>query len=86
MLADQGNRMVIFVEDNEDLRAANIQSLQLAELRVQAFNSGAPALKIINPDFAGVVVSDIRMPVMDGHRLFTLVQAQALPLEKLCKR
>ena len=74
MPAEQEGPLVVFIDDDDDLRAANVQSLQLADLRVHAFGSARAALEIITPDFAGVIVSDIRMPNIDGHRLFTLVQ------------
>ena len=61
---------VIFVDDEADIRAANVQSLQLAGLVPQAFDSAEAALAAIGDDFDGVVVSDIRMPGMDGLELF----------------
>lgn len=73
MIANSGP--VIFIDDDEDLRAANIQSLELADLQVRAFGSARAALTEINVDFGGVIVSDIRMPHIDGHQLFGMVQA-----------
>jgi two-component system C4-dicarboxylate transport response regulator DctD len=69
-----GKGTVVFIDDDADMRAANIQSLQLAALEVRAFASAAAALKTIDPEFCGVVVSDIRMPHIDGHQLFNLVR------------
>lgn len=66
--------LVLFIDDDEDLRAANIQSLQLADLQVQAFDSARAALAVVTAEFAGVVVSDIRMPHIDGHQLFNMVR------------
>jgi two-component system C4-dicarboxylate transport response regulator DctD len=65
---------VVFIDDDADLRAANVQSLQLADINVTAFASAKEALEIIDVDFAGVVVSDIRMPNIDGHQLFSRVR------------
>jgi two-component system C4-dicarboxylate transport response regulator DctD len=61
---------VAFVDDDASLRAANVQSLQLAGFEVRTFDSAAALLAAIQPDFAGVVVTDIRMPQMDGRQLF----------------
>lgn len=69
-------RTVAFVDDDEALRAANGQALQLAGYEVLAFSSAGRALAAITPDFAGVVVTDIRMPGMDGRQLFRRVQEQ----------
>ena len=61
---------VAFIDDDNDLRAANVQALQLAGFDVLAFASAEAALKVLRQDFPGAVVSDIRMPRMDGRQLF----------------
>lgn len=66
-------RSVIFIEDDEQLRLATVQALQLAGFAVLAFADATSALAIIDIDFAGVVVSDIRMPGMDGLELLAKV-------------
>lgn len=68
------NQQVIFIEDNVALRTATIQTLELAGLRVRAFASADAAIADITPDFAGAIVSDIRMPGMDGLQLFARVR------------
>ena len=62
--------VVAFIDDDEDLRAANVQALQVAGLDVVAFASAGEALAVLDRDFPGVVVTDIRMPRIDGHELF----------------
>ncbi len=66
---------VCFVEDDPALRDATVQALELAGLDVQACASADQALPTIGPDFAGAIVSDIRMRGMDGLQLFARVRA-----------
>lgn len=66
---------VLFVDDDASLRQANVQSLELAGLTVQPFEDAQTALAAVSADFAGVVVSDIRMPRMDGLQLFAHIHA-----------
>lgn len=60
---------VFFVEDDDTLRAATVQALQLAGFDVTAFADAEAALAAIDRAFDGVVVSDIRMPRIDGLEL-----------------
>ncbi|MFL9839750.1 sigma-54 dependent transcriptional regulator [Sphingomonas sp. ST-64] len=64
-----------FVDDDPELREANVQTLELAEISVRAFADAASVLAEITPDFAGAIVSDIRMPGMDGLQLFARLRA-----------
>ena len=66
---------VLFVEDDEDLREAGVQSLALASLDPRPFARAEDALPHATPDFPGVVVTDIRMPGIDGLQLFRRVAA-----------
>ncbi len=65
---------VIFVEDDDALRAATTQALTLAGHDVHAFADARVALARIPPDFAGAIVSDIRMPGMDGLEFLAAVR------------
>lgn len=67
--------VVAFIDDDEDLRRANVQTLELAGMEVRAFASAEAALRGIDGGFPGVVVTDIRMPRMDGHQLFARLHA-----------
>ena len=60
----------VFIDDDEDLLRANAQTLKLHGIAVDAHASARAALPALNRDFDGVVVSDIRMPDMDGLQLF----------------
>ncbi|WP_134680178.1 sigma-54-dependent transcriptional regulator [Paracoccus ravus] len=60
---------VLLVEDDEQMRNSTAQALELAGFSVEALGSGDEALALAGPGFAGAVVSDIRMPGMDGMTL-----------------
>ncbi|MDB5681441.1 MAG: Fis family transcriptional regulator, partial [Sphingomonas bacterium] len=66
---------VIFVEDDDQLRLATVQALELAGFEVRAFARADQAASTITRDFAGIVVTDIRMPHMDGLALLAAVHA-----------
>jgi two-component system C4-dicarboxylate transport response regulator DctD len=74
MLFDTAQQ-VIFIEDDEALRTATVQTLELAGLTVRAFASADTAIAAIDARFGGVIVSDIRMRGMDGLQLFAAVRA-----------
>jgi len=73
---------IALVEDDEDFRNALQERLSLEGFEVQPFRSADLALKSIGADFPGVVVTDLRMPCMDGRQLLTRLQAldPALPV------
>ena len=59
-----GKSKVAIIDDEADMRESVAQWLQLSGFEPIAFEAAEPALKVLGPDFAGVVISDIRMP---GH-------------------
>jgi two-component system C4-dicarboxylate transport response regulator DctD len=71
----EGEQTVFFVDDDAQLRAANIQLLELANINVQAFSGAEDAIAMLDRDFPGVLVSDIRMPRIDGLQLFARARA-----------
>ncbi|MGZ9810214.1 sigma-54-dependent transcriptional regulator [Pseudoroseicyclus sp. H15] len=64
---------IILVDDDEDIRLSLSQTLELAGHDVLAFARGERAVERIGPNFAGVVISDIKMPGMDGLQLLEAV-------------
>jgi two-component system, NtrC family, C4-dicarboxylate transport response regulator DctD len=57
---------VLYIEDDELVRRASVQSLQLAGFDVTGHASVESAARSINADFPGVIVSDIRLPGASG--------------------
>ena len=64
-----------FVDDDASLREVNVESLELEGLTARAFASAEEALADLDQDFAGIFVSDIRMPRIDGLELLARVHA-----------
>ncbi|MFS0825415.1 sigma-54-dependent transcriptional regulator [Pseudomonas phoenicis] len=60
---------VILVDDDPHLRQALSQTLDLAGLKVTALSDAQGLAERIAADWPGVVVSDIRMPGIDGLQL-----------------
>lgn len=61
---------VILIEDDDALRHGATQALELEGLAVTPFSDASAALDAIDPDFPGVVVSDVRLPGIDGIEMF----------------
>ncbi|GAA0641397.1 sigma-54-dependent transcriptional regulator [Halomonas beimenensis] len=67
---------VMIIDDEAHLRITAGQTLELAGYTPQAYESAEAALAALTPDFPGVVVSDIRMPGMDGMTLLREVRGR----------
>jgi two-component system, NtrC family, C4-dicarboxylate transport response regulator DctD len=75
MSAPATSGSVLLVEDDADLARAIATGLELAGHDVAVHGDGAAALAALDRRFAGVIVSDLRMPGMDGWQFFTALQA-----------
>ncbi len=67
---------ILFVDDDEELRRATAQSLTLEGFGVRPVAGAAQALHEIEHGFEGIVVTDIRMPGMDGLELLARLMAR----------
>lgn len=63
------------VDDDPDLLEAQAQALQIAGFRTEVFSDPAQALRGLGREWPGVVLSDVRMPGMDGFQLFERIHA-----------
>lgn len=61
---------VILVDDDADLLRATAQTLALHGYAVQAHAAPQAALDRLDDSFGGVIVTDVRMPGMDGLEFF----------------
>lgn len=64
------NGTVYLVDDDSQLRKAMRQTLELEGISVTPFPKAELALEALSSDFDGVVISDVRMPGMDGLQFF----------------
>ncbi|WP_286240047.1 sigma-54-dependent transcriptional regulator [Neptuniibacter halophilus] len=67
---------IILIEDEADVREAAQLTLELEGYRVKSFSRAEAALPLLGPECAAIVVSDIRMPGMDGMQLLETVMQQ----------
>ncbi|MBY6115679.1 sigma-54 dependent transcriptional regulator [Mameliella alba] len=57
---------IAIVDDEQDMRQSISQWLALSGYDTETFASAEEALGALNADFPGIVISDIKMPGMDG--------------------
>ena len=65
---------ILLAEDDDAMRAALTQSLELEDIVVIQANGLAQARRTLRANFPGVVLSDIRMPQADGFAVLARVQ------------
>ncbi|TWG86255.1 two-component system C4-dicarboxylate transport response regulator DctD [Cupriavidus gilardii J11] len=72
----------LIVEDDPDVRLGCEQALRLEGIATRSAGSAEAALQLAGTGFAGIVVTDIRLPGMDGMALLTELKARdaALPV------
>jgi len=70
---------VVVVDDDEPTRVSVAQMLRLRRWAVQAFSSAEAALTWPGLEGACCVVSDVKMPGMDGEEFLAEMQRQGLP-------
>lgn len=67
---------VLVVDDEAAIRDAVQQWLELSGFEVTACASAAQALNLVDREFSGVVITDVRMPGTDGLQLLDKLLAQ----------
>jgi len=66
---------VVFIDDEAEVCRANRQSLELDGFTVETFGAAGPALTAILADPPGLVITDVRLPDLDGVALFARLRA-----------
>lgn len=72
----QQEGQVIFIDDEKPIRLAGVQTLELAGYEIRAYERADVAINDIADDWFGVVVTDIKMPGMDGLSFMEKALAQ----------
>ena len=67
---------VAIIDDERDMRLSIKQWLSLSGYEPESFASAEDALASINSNYPGVVISDIKMPGMDGMQLLKKLMGQ----------
>ncbi|MGR3291671.1 MAG: sigma-54-dependent transcriptional regulator [Paracoccaceae bacterium] len=73
---------IAIVDDEKDMRQSISQWLALAGFETETYDGAEEALKAIGADYPGVVVSDIKMPGIDGMQFLQKLMGidSALPV------
>lgn len=72
--SDEIDCPVLFVDDDRAMVNSTVQWLKLSGIDVRAFSEPLALLRTIKPDTPIVVISDIRMPEMDGLELLSQIK------------
>ncbi len=67
-------KLVLVADDNPELRRL-LRSYLQPEFRVQEADSGASALECVSQILPDLIITDVMMPVMDGHELCRTLRA-----------
>ena len=74
-LSEKNITQVYIIDDEEHIRRAIEQMLDLEGIVVETFSDANVLLERIEKNWAGIVISDINMPKMDGHQLMNNIHA-----------
>jgi len=72
---------ILVVEDDTENRAAMVKVLENAEYTVLETDNGQQALDLLNQEDIDILVTDLRLPVMDGVELLKHAKAIQQDLE-----
>ena len=69
------NRTVLVVEDSDDIRELICMQLRRLGYRVVEAANGEEALELVARNKPGLILMDLRMPVMDGYEATRRIKA-----------
>ncbi|MEQ3754550.1 MAG: response regulator, partial [Planktomarina sp.] len=65
---------IAIIDDEQDMRQSISQWLALSGFETETFASAGDALKGLSADYPGIIVTDIKMPGMDGMQFLRKVK------------
>ena len=65
---------VAIVDDEQDMRQSISQWLALSGFETETFATAGEALKVLSTDYPGIIITDIKMPGMDGMQFLRKVK------------
>lgn len=68
---------IYLVDDDEDFREATREILEEEGLSTRAFSDGSKMLDVLDPEWGGVILCDVRMGGMDGFAVLEAVRRAA---------
>ncbi|MBL6927694.1 MAG: sigma-54-dependent Fis family transcriptional regulator [Rhodospirillales bacterium] len=71
---NEAQAKVILIDDEKDVLLSSQQTLELEGITVLPFRAAEPALDTISRDWEGVILTDVKMPRMDGMELLRRVK------------
>lgn len=78
------NKRIVIVEDTMDLQAAMAEILQMEGYLVLCAGDGEEAQALLNESIPDLIITDLRMPKMDGYELIKSIRKnkdwQAMPI------
>ncbi len=77
---EAANRRVFVIDDDDDVRDSTTFLLQSEGYEVEAFSSGSAFLESVSPSYKGCVITDVRMPGMNGVELIAQMRRKTIPL------
>jgi len=69
--------VVYVVDDDKDLREAVLDTLEDEKIPAQGFAGASQAIKVLDPEWVGIIVSDMRMPGLSGLEFLDIVKKSA---------
>ena len=76
MTSDAGQPTIFVIEDDADARDSLVVRLEAAGYRVAAYDAAEPFLAEVDPAADGCVITDVRLPEIDGLELLRRLNAQ----------
>lgn len=68
---------IYLIDDETEIRQACKQTFDLEGYAIRTFSSAKEVLPLVDPNWLGVIITDVRMPDMDGLKLLGEIRAKA---------